>query len=201
MCNLYRMDEKDIRLFKDWDALALPPILAPFDQQMYPKGNGLVLRIEGHAPVWDVMPWGVPITLPGKRPGTSVKKHVTNVRNLESPFWKATLQDPTRRCLVPFTQFAEPAPGKDAATGRPAQYWFNVPAQPVAAFAGLWRPSASGNVFAFLTCEPNPLVAPLHPKAMPVILHPADYRNWLSGENAKSLSAPFPSQLMALVQH
>ena len=69
MCNLYRMDEKDIRLFKDWDALALPPILAPFDQQMYPKGNGLVLRIEGHAPVWDVMPWGVPITLPGKRPG------------------------------------------------------------------------------------------------------------------------------------
>jgi putative SOS response-associated peptidase YedK len=123
------------------------------------------------------------------------------VRNLESPFWKATLQDPTRRCLVPFTQFAEPAPGKDAATGRPAQYWFNVPAQPVAAFAGLWRPSASGNVFAFLTCEPNPLVAPLHPKAMPVILHPADYRNWLSGENAKSLSAPFPSQLMALVQH
>ncbi|MBK6297415.1 MAG: SOS response-associated peptidase family protein [Sphingomonadales bacterium] len=197
MCNLYRMDEKDIRLMKDWEGLALPPILPSFDQQMYPKGKGLILRAEGGAHLWDVMQWGVPMTLPGKRPGTTVKKHVTNVRNLESPFWRSTLQDATRRCLVPFTQFAEPRPGRDLSTGRPAQYWFKVASQPVAAFAGIWRPSEAGNVFAFLTCEPNPLIAPLHPKAMPVILHAADYQRWLSGENAASLAAPFPSQLMA----
>ena len=38
---------------------------------------------------------------------------------------------------------------------------------------------------AFLTCGPNPLVAPLHPKVMPVILHPDDYDRWLAGDSDK----------------
>ena len=60
------------------------------------------------------------------------------------------------------------------------------------------RPTEDGAAFAFLTCEPNPLVAPIHAKAMPVILHPEDYDQWLDGEvsNACSLAQPFPSQLM-----
>ena len=55
-------------------------------------------------------------------------------------------------------------------------------------------------VFAFLTCDPNPLVAPLHPKAMPVILHEGDYRKWLEGsvEEVTALAVPFPSQLMGV---
>jgi putative SOS response-associated peptidase YedK len=42
------------------------------------------------------------------------------------------------------------------------------------------------------------LVQPIHEKAMPVILHPEDYERWLDGEvgDARSLAAPFPSQLM-----
>jgi putative SOS response-associated peptidase YedK len=69
---------------------------------------------------------------------------------------------------------------------------------PVAAFAGIWRSTDEGNVYAFLTCEPNPLVKPLHPKAMPVILHPEDYLRWLGGAPAGELAVPFPTQLMAL---
>ena len=48
--------------------------------------------------------------------------------------------------------------------------------------------------------NPHPLVAPLHPKAMPVILHESDYQFWLSGslEEATKLAVPFPSQLMRL---
>ena len=34
----------------------------------------------------------------------------------------------------------------------------------------------------FLTREPNPLLAPLHPKAMPAIRQPEDYDRWLYGE-------------------
>ena len=51
---------------------------------------------------------------------------------------------------------------------------------------------------AVIACEPNPIVAPIHPKAMPVILHPDDYDRWLGGEveDACSLAQPFPSQLM-----
>ena len=53
---------------------------------------------------------------------------------------------------------------------------------------------------AFLTCEPNPLVAAVHPKAMPVVLHEEDYDAWLTGEydNVCALAAPYPSQLMAV---
>ena len=46
----------------------------------------------------------------------------------------------------------------------------------------------------------NPLGAPLHEKAMPVILQPEDYDRWLDGEvaDAWSMAQPFPSQLMAV---
>lgn len=115
------------------------------------------------------------------------------VRNLISPFWRSMLANPTSRCLVPFTQFAESGPN----IGQ-KEVWFNVAAAPVAAFAGIWRPSEAGNIFAFLTCAPNPRVATIHPKAMPVILHPEDYSRWLEGEDSATLAAPFPFQPMAV---
>lgn len=105
------------------------------------------------------------------------------------------LVKPDQRCLVPFTAFAEPKPN----AGR-EEVWFAVPSAPSAAFAGVWRPSPVGNVFAFLTCEPNALVAPIHPKAMPVILHPEDYDRWLAGDPVTDLAVPFPSQLTSIVE-
>ena len=51
---------------------------------------------------------------------------------------------------------------------------------------------------AFLACELNPLVAPIHPKAMPVILHLDDYDRWLAGDDAEKMAVPFPSQLMTI---
>jgi putative SOS response-associated peptidase YedK len=52
--------------------------------------------------------------------------------------------------------------------------------------------------FAFLTTDANPLVGSVHPKAMPLILHPEDYESWLAADwkRASHLVAPFPSQLM-----
>lgn len=163
------------------------------ETDVWPKREGLVARIDSNTYVIDRMIWGVPLTVPGKRPGTTIAKNVTNVRNLTSPFWKSMLSNPARRCLVPFTAFAEPKIGQ----GR-AEHWFTVAGEPVAAFAGIWRPSDAGNVYAFLTCEPNPLVAAHHPKAMPVILHPDDYATWLTTDyaGACALATPFPSQLM-----
>jgi putative SOS response-associated peptidase YedK len=59
-------------------------------------------------------------------------------------------------------------------------------------FAGIWRSwqgvrgpksrpvEGEHIVFAFLTCQPNEIVAPIHPKAMPVILANADQQEaWL----------------------
>lgn len=219
MCNHYANHpeiQKELstwREFIGWSLKApLPPELAGLDEDIWPKREAAVVRdsaADGGA-VADIMRWGVPLSLPGKRAGSVVTKHVTNVRNLDSPFWRGMLAKPDGRCLVPFTRFAEPKAG----AGR-EEHWFSIPGQPLAAFAGVWRwaeaPAQPGldlggeapapqKVFAFLTCEPNPLVAPLHPKAMPVILHPEDYAAWLTAdwEEARKLVQPFPSQLMTV---
>lgn len=195
MCNLYRL-KKTENLATLFDARPLRPSFEP-KPDTYPKYEAIVVRkIEGER-VLDCMAWGIVRTMPGKS-GKPVKKAITNVRNLDSPFWRSTIASPAQRCLVPFTSFAEPRPGKDPETGRPANWWFTVPGEECCAFAGIWRMSEGAPRFAFLTCEPNPLVAPLHPKAMPVILHREDYDRWLDGEadDVCSLAQPYPSQLM-----
>lgn len=62
-----------------------------------------------------------------------------------------------------------------------------------------WRDPATGDrhrTFLVLTCPANALMAPIHDR-MPVILHPQDYRRWLSGEeDPADLIAPFPPELM-----
>jgi putative SOS response-associated peptidase YedK len=84
--------------------------------------------------------------------------------------------------------------------GRPAEHLFTIRDRSMAAFAGIWRSSEQVKVFAFLTCDPNPLVAAVHPKAMPVILDPEDYEGWLGGEHdsACALATAYPSQLMKM---
>lgn len=199
MCNLYRLQKgrNDIgRIFASRSLFDPPEVRT----DIYPKYEASVVRREGGERVLDFMPWGIIRTMPGKRPGVMLKKAVTNVRNLDSSFWRSTIANPAQRCLVPFSTFAEPRPGKDPETGRPANWWFTVEGEELSAFAGIWRFNEGVNRFAFLTCEPNPLVAPLHPKAMPVILQPEDYDAWLDGEaqDACALAQPFPSQLMAV---
>ena len=196
MCNRFRQVKTKENLSRIFEARPLLDRPEP-REELYPRYQGAIVRKEGGERVLDVMPWGIPLAMKGKNGQPLKPKPITNVRNLSSGFWRSTIARPEWRCLVPFTSFAEPKPGTGD-DGRPACWWFSLPSHEVAAFAGIWRPSEWGNVFAFLTCEPNPLVAPLHPKAMPVILQPEDYDRWLGGEvgDACSLAAPFPSQLM-----
>jgi putative SOS response-associated peptidase YedK len=53
--------------------------------------------------------------------------------------------------------------------------WFDVTDQPIFAIAGFWQVTAKGPSFAMVTCDPNELVAPIHPKAMITILAPEDH--------------------------
>nr|WP_294851700.1 SOS response-associated peptidase family protein [uncultured Sphingomonas sp.] len=192
MCNHYRNHPELLSTWREyirWDLY--DPLPQP---DIWPNRPATVVRMVAGKESPETMTWGIPIKMAGKRPGTTVTKHITNVRNLASSFWRPMLNHTAQRCLVPFNSFAEPVSGRK-------EHWFSLPDQPVAAFAGIWRKNEAEHVFAFLTCEPNSLVAPLHPKAMPVILDPPDYRKWLTADfdEARTLVAPYPSQLMAIV--
>lgn len=195
MCNHYRNDPDKIPAWREYIGAADSAPFSEIKIDVWPKYQGIIARIHDGEKILDSMQWGVPLEMKGKRPGTTVTKRITNVRNLSSQFWRSMLTKPENRCLVPFNRFAEPKPK----AGR-EEVWFKVTEAPVSAFAGIWRPSDEGNVFAFLTCEPNPIVKPIHPKAMPVILDPDDYDRWLAGDDAQDMAVPFPSQLMAIAE-
>ena len=172
----------------EWDA---PPI-----PDLFPKKPGWVVLQRDGLRKLERMSWGVPCRVRG--PKGAVEKPVTNVRNLDSPFWRSMLQGRDGRCLVPFTSFSEYGQIRGG-DGKMPLHWFDIPSRPIASFAGIWRRAEVGEVFAFLTCEPNSLVAPIHPKAMPMVLDDEDEARWLAGEPAEGFVAPYPAQLMQLV--
>lgn len=201
MCNRYRMTEKEAAVARacGFDPPYAPDETYPPPAEIFPKRPALVVREHGGTRQLDTMTWGFPHAVPSKRdPTKKIEKPVTNVRNYGSGFWRSALANPERRCLVPWTAFSEYGPGEK---GKLPLFWFDIPSRPIACFAGVWRPSDAGPLFAFLTCEPNEIVKPIHPKAMPVILHEEDYDVWLRApmDEALKLAAPFPSQLMTVM--
>lgn len=189
MCNRYRLRGKEIDIAHAMGVPIEEEVDLPPDE-LFPRRPALVVRAVAGVRAAAVMTWGFP-------PPAGAKGPVTNVRNLASPFWRASLAEPARRCLIPASEFCE----WEGEAGAKVARWFAVPSQPVFAFAGVWRPvEGAAGAFAMLTCEPNALVAPVHPKAMPVILHPEDHDRWLMAPlaEATALAAPFPSQLMAM---
>jgi putative SOS response-associated peptidase YedK len=177
----------------------VPPLSAIFPDQMAP----VIRNHEGERELIQ-MRWGFP-------PPPKVGNHpVTNVRNVASPFWRAWLK-PQYRVLVPLTSFSEYKDTKP----RKTPIWFALSEErPLAAFAGIWRPwtgvrgtkadPVEGDhlLYSFLTSEPNSVVGPIHPKAMPVILTtPEEYDVWLNApaEEALKLQRPLPDEMLTIV--
>ena len=189
-----------------------PDEILPPPKEIFPTGkktarHGPVVRRQstGNRPLeWALLEWGFPTQVLSKRnPEVKLDKYVTNARNLGSNMWRPSLLDPARRCIVPFTFFAEPNPeGGLGDDGKPRQMWFALPDQPIGFFAGLWRPTERGEAFAFVTTSPNDFVRPWHEKAMPVILRPADLHRWLDGSDAdaRALVRPYDGPMTRQVE-
>ncbi|MCA3645986.1 MAG: SOS response-associated peptidase family protein [Methylobacterium sp.] len=165
--------------------------------EVYPDREAPVVLLRGGERVVEFMRWGFP------SPPAINGPPVVNVRNVSSPFWRPWLK-PGQRCLVPFSAFSEWEDTKPRKTER----WFALwDEEPMAAFAGIWRPwtgmrgtkkdpiDGEHLLFSFLTSEPNDVVRPIHPKAMPVVLTtPGEWETWLHApvEIALELQRPLP---------
>jgi putative SOS response-associated peptidase YedK len=61
---------------------------------------------------------------------------------------------------------------------------------------------STNNLFGFLTIEPNDVVAPIHAKAMPVILtQPEEIETWMTApaDEALKLQRPLPDGTLEIV--
>ncbi|HYD88376.1 MAG TPA: SOS response-associated peptidase [Vitreimonas sp.] len=199
MCNLYSMTKSRealvayTRAMRDRTANQ-PPLPGIFPDQMAPVVG---TSKEGLREVV-MMRWGFPPAGGGKRP-------VTNIRNYSSPYWRGWLEQPRFRCVVPATSFCEYT---DSAPK--VAHWFALgDERPLFCFAGVWRPwsgvrgkeEGTHLLFAFLTTDANDLVAPIHAKAMPVMLTGEEIDTWLEApaDEALSLARPFAADRMKIV--
>jgi putative SOS response-associated peptidase YedK len=205
MCNLYSLTKGQAairQLFRVHRDLTgnLPPLPG-----IFPNGIAPVIRtsLEGEREL-AMLRWGMPC------PPAYGGQPVTNIRNTKSPHWRGWL-GPKNRCLVPFTSFCEYADTKP----RKSPTWFaGDESRPLLAFAGIWTTwhgtrgtkanpvEGEHELFGFLTTVANAVVAPIHPKAMPVILrNDAEFEGWLTAPTdvALALQRPLPDNELVVV--
>ena len=205
MCNLYTMTATVDEMRRLFGAFEGDRVNLPAYDEIYPGRPAPVLRRggvdEGGGLVLETMTWGFP------GPAAAKGRPVTNIRNLDSPFWRSALNNVERRCIVPVTRFCEWTAEPDAETKRKRKVWFGLHPlerveEPLFAFAGLWRPGEGGPYMAFLTCDANALVGAVHPKAMPVMLRADDALKWLEHDrqSACALAQPFADANMRIIQ-
>ena len=142
------------------------------------------------------MTWGFPVRLKHMKP-TSKPKPVNNARDDKlMTFWRPWFTNMAHRCLIPITSFAE----AEGEKGKMTRTWISVSDQPIAACAGLWRPTDEwGDCYTMVMVDATEELWDIHDR-MPVILRPEDHDAWLNApaEHAMPLVAKYPAAQLSV---
>jgi putative SOS response-associated peptidase YedK len=172
---------------------AVPGAVAYGDGELWPGRKGLVVwqDSDGTRRV-SLMTWGFPLhpsrAAMRKYPDARVKP-AHKAKGLTRAFWNAATRNPAQRCLIPVERYAEP----ERRDGVKRKTWFDLPHQPIFAWAGLWRPTVEwGDAYSVVMTEACAHVAQVHDR-MPVVLDPDQWDQWLNGsfEDVVQLQRPY----------
>ncbi|HYH70402.1 MAG TPA: SOS response-associated peptidase family protein [Methyloceanibacter sp.] len=197
MCNLYTTKASPAEIAAHFRAQLLLSFNAG-EGEVYPGGQGMVVREEAGERIVQSMAWGFPLAQKSKKTGLPIKpKPVNNIRDLSSFMWRFVAPRRENRCLIPLTGFCEAEGEKGAMT----RTWFGVHERTIFAWAGMWKVSDEwGPAYSGLMTECNEIVRPVHDR-MPVLLHEEDYDRWLHGSLEDVIEFQercFPDELTAI---
>lgn len=215
MCNLYNITTSQDAI-REWTR-ALRDIMGNLEPSLdvYPNMPGPVVRNapDGERELAKLL-WGMPT--PTERVKGKADYGTTNIRNPQYGHWQQFV-GVENRCVVPVTSFAEPSPkpnDKDPETGIQRNFWFaRSEDRPLFFFAGFWtrwqgvRRVKDGpgdfELYGFMTTKPNALIAPIHEKAMPVILTTREeVDTWLTApwSEARHMQRTAPDDALVIVE-
>lgn len=190
MCGRFVLDTSPETLQQTFDLVTVPESLPP-RFNIAPSQPVAVITNRDPQQL-DFFKWGL-VPFWSKDPSIGYKMINARIETIaEKPAFREAFK--RRRCLIPATGFYEWT--KSGSDKQPMYIHMND--NQVFAFAGLWETWKDENgtplhSCTILTGEPNELIQNFHHR-MAVILHPSDYKLWLSPDEMT------PSELMPLLQ-
>jgi putative SOS response-associated peptidase YedK len=131
--------------------------------------------------------WGMPSSFFALK-GRNADPGATKVSNVPSPHWRRLL-GVENRCVVPFTSSSE---NEVQLNGSRFAFFAGISTR-WTSVRKVREGETTNDLFALLTTEPNAIVKPIHPKAMPVLLtRPYEIETWMTAPAAETMKLQRP---------